>query len=142
MDFIKTIALSTTAFFAFNPKEDVIRAAYAKEHKIDVTAVPKGEDVTKELQDELESIKGKMIAAENAKPFFKRNTEGDASETGLIKFIQPLLMTEFGGAYEKGLLGIRSAFPIIKCGKDEKLAQIPFTSDIKFNCLIRDSNPK
>jgi hypothetical protein len=116
------VALSTTAFFAFSPKEDVIRAAYAKERKIDANRVPKGDAVTPELQAEFNRIKDKMIKTENEKPFFKRATEGDASETGLIKFIQPLLMKEYGGAYEDGLNGIRDAFPIIKCGKDEKPA--------------------
>lgn len=49
-------------------------------------------------------------------------------------------MKEFGGEYEDGLNGIRERFPIIKFGADNKLAQIPFSSDIKFNCLIRDAN--
>jgi sodium/potassium-transporting ATPase subunit alpha len=84
-----------------------------------------------------------MIEAEQTKPFFKRKTEGDASETGLIKFIQPLLMKEFGGEYEEGLTGIRNKFPIMRYDSNghEKLAMIPFSSDIKFNCLIRDANP-
>jgi magnesium-transporting ATPase (P-type) len=63
-----------------------------------------------------------MIDEELKKPFFKRKTEGDASETGLIKFIQPLLMKEFGGEYSDGLNGIRNAFPIIRYGVDNKLA--------------------
>jgi hypothetical protein len=40
-NFIKTIALSTTAFFAFNPKPDVVRGNYAKIKKIDINTVPK-----------------------------------------------------------------------------------------------------
>ena len=92
--------------------------------------------------DEFKRIKNELIDAEKAKPFFKQVVEGDASETGLVKFIQPLLQKEYGGEYDKGVDEIREAYPIIKYGKDEKIAQIPFSSDIKFNCLIRDANPK
>jgi sodium/potassium-transporting ATPase subunit alpha len=93
------------------------------------------------MQKEFDEIKEKLINEEERLPLFKRKTEGDASETGLIKFIQPLLMAEYGGDYDEGLNGIRKEYPILKYGKDEKLAQIPFSSDIKFNCLIRDANP-
>lgn len=82
-----------------------------------------------------------MIEEESNKPIFKRNVEGDASETGLVKFILPLLLKKYGGEYEEGLEEIRKTFPIIRYGKDQKLAQIPFSSDIKFNLLIRDANP-
>jgi hypothetical protein len=59
------------------------------------------------MQQELDEIKNKLIEDEEKLPFFKRKTEGDASETGLIKFIQPLLMSEYGGDYDEGLNGIR-----------------------------------
>lgn len=138
-NFVKTIALSTTAFFAFNPNNDVVRAAYAKANKISPDSIPK-ENIPDEIKKEFETIRKKMVDDEIAKPFFKRKTEGDASETGLVKFIQPLLLKEYGGMYENGLDEIREKFPIIKYGADNKLAQIPFSSDIKFNCLIRDAN--
>jgi hypothetical protein len=32
-------------------------------------------------------MKKKMIGLENARPYTKRNVEGDASETGLVKFV-------------------------------------------------------
>lgn len=85
-DFIKTIALSTTAFFAFNPNNDVVRAAYAKANKVAPESVPK-DNIPAEIQQEFQKIRSKMVADEQARPFFKRKTEGDASETGLIKFI-------------------------------------------------------
>lgn len=37
----------------------------------------------------------------------KRNVEGDASETGLVKFAMPALMTQYGGDYKDGLNSIR-----------------------------------
>lgn len=138
---VKTVALSTTAFFAFSPGNDVVRATYAKQKKMKVDNVPKDPEAP-EMIAEFQRIKDELIEAEKAKPFFKQVVEGDASETGLVKFIQPLLCDKYGGEYENGLDGIREAFPILKYGKDEKIAQIPFTSDIKFNCLIRDANPK
>lgn len=139
LDFVKTIALSTTAFFGFNPNQDEIRAAYAKKHKVNPTDVPK-EDIPEEMQVEFGEIRQQMIEEEAELPFFKRKCEGDASETGLIKFIQPLLMKEYGGEFEDGMADCRKTFPILKYGTDDKLAQIPFSSEIKFNCLIRNAN--
>jgi len=36
--------------------------------------------------------------------------------------------------------GCRNAFPIVKYGAEDTEAKIPFSSDIKFNLLIRDAN--
>lgn len=53
-----------------------------------------------------------MIKKEEEKPYIKRNVEGDASETGLVKFIQPLLMGGAYGCYDKGGLdGLRKQCP-------------------------------
>ena len=72
----------------------------------------------------------------------KRNVEGDASETGLVKFAMPALMTKYGGDYADGLNTIRETFPVMKVGKNgEDPAMIPFNSAIKFNAIIRDMNP-
>ena len=38
-----------------------------------------------------------MIQIENEKRFMKRQTQGDASETGIVRFITPVLMQEYGG---------------------------------------------
>jgi len=40
-----------------------------------------------------------LVDLEEEKPYVKREVEGDASETGLIKFIQPLLMDGDHGCY-------------------------------------------
>lgn len=65
---------------------------------------------------------------------------GDASETGLIKFVQPLLLGGETGCFDEGGLdGIREKYPMMK-GIDGVDAIIPFSSDIKFNLLIRDMN--
>lgn len=85
-----------------------------------------------------------MIEQEAAMNYIKRNVEGDASETGLVKFTQPVLMTKYGGEYENGIETCRAAFPIVKSGEgeDKNPAMIPFSSEIKFNLIIRDNNPK
>lgn len=92
------------------------------------------------MQLELVSIKEKIIHAEKLKPYLLQKTVGDASESGLIKFVQPILMQKFGGIYERGLISIRESHPIVRFG-DGKLGFIPFSSEIKFNCIIRDANP-
>jgi hypothetical protein len=46
---------------------------------------------------EFEKARKQLLDQESQKPYLKREVEGDASETGLIKFAQPLLMNgEFG----------------------------------------------
>jgi len=79
-----------------------------------------------------------MTKIEEAKPYTKRCVAGDASETGLIKFVQPLLMGDKYGYYnDGGLNGIRDKFPYA-LGVDDIDAIIPFSSDIKFNLQVRD----
>jgi len=140
---VKTIALSTTSFFQYTPDVDEIRARVAKVSNFKV-----GSEALKELApgSEVETIynreKDLMIEEEGKMNYIKRAVKGDASETGLVKFSQPVLMKEYGGEYEDGLNDIRKAFPPVKTGlgDDIKDGEIPFSSDIKFNLLIRDAN--
>lgn len=76
--------------------------------------------------------------------FMKRGTKGDASETGLVRFLTPVLMQEYGGPIEctsqdNALDQIRENYPMLK-GEDGNEFQIPFSSSIKFNLIIRDAN--
>jgi sodium/potassium-transporting ATPase subunit alpha len=140
---VKTIALSTTSFFQYTPDTDELRARVAKvsNYKVD-------SDALKELEpgSEVERIfneqKELMIEEEGKMNYIKRAVKGDASETGLVKFSQPVLMKEYEGDYVDGLNDIRKAFPLVKTGlgDDIKDGEIPFSSDIKFNLLIRDNN--
>ncbi len=62
-----------------------------------------------------------------------RKTEGDASEAGLIKFVEPLV----------GLEKVRQTYPTFSysVGDNKQVeALIPFSSEIKFNMFIRDMN--
>lgn len=85
-----------------------------------------------------------MITEEKNRRFLKRLTKGDASETGIVRFITPALMAEYGGTIdhtkfgaENALDGIREKYPIKK-SSDNAEYQIPFNSAIKFNLIIRD----
>lgn len=56
-----------------------------------------------------------MIDIEEKKAYIKRSTEGDASETGLIKFVQPLMMEN---CYNKGgINGYRESHPLVQDDK-------------------------
>ena len=85
-----------------------------------------------------------MIAEEKARRFLKRSTKGDASETGIVRFITPALMQEYGGfieakqfSAENALEAIRAKYPVRR-GADKTELAIPFNSGIKFNLIIRD----
>lgn len=107
---------------------------------MDVSKVPKDVKSGDELYSAFEDMKRKLIELENKRPYTKRNVEGDASETGLVKFCQPLLMDGKYGCYGSGgLAGLRQTFPIVD-GVQNDPAMIPFSSDIKFNLIVRDMN--
>ena len=138
---VQAIALTTTSFFDYNPTDDVVRSNYIKAMKLSENDIPQNvNDMTDSQKQKIKEHKDKMVKKESESFFIKRNVEGDASETGLVKFVMPVLMTAYGGAYENGLDGIREAFPICK-GKDGDFL-IPFSSSIKFNAIIRDLNKK
>ena len=72
---------------------------------------------------------------EQQKPFQVRKTEGDASESGLVKFIQPI----------KDLTSFRNLYPIhsykVKDDNGEETninCEIPFNSFKKYNLIVRD----
>lgn len=142
MDLVNAIALSTTSVFSYNPTDDNVRSAYIKENKLSDDDVPQQQDkIPQKIKTELKAFKEKMIEKENKAYYIKRNVEGDASETGLVKFAQPILMSEYGGQYKNGIEGCRDAHPPMLVGSDNSQAMIPFSSAIKFNAIIRDMNP-
>jgi len=103
---VKTLALSTKTKFQYQPLEEEVKNWYKKDCK---KAGKKAWEMGK--KKELWSAEAKaaydvadlaMIAEEKARRFVKRATKGDASETGLIRFLTPILMKEFGGPVEIG----------------------------------------
>jgi len=142
MQLVHAIALSTTSIFSYNPTDDVVRSGYLKKNGLDEDSIPAAIDKqSKDDKKNLGEYKKSLIEAESKKYFIKRNVEGDASETGLVKFAMPILMKEYGGPYDTGMDGCREAHPVCKVGADRSDAMIPFSSAIKFNAIIRDMNP-
>lgn len=139
---VNAIALSTTSIFNYNPTDDAVRSGYIKENGLDENDVGATADKQSDkIKTELRAYKEKMIENESKAYYIKRNVEGDASETGLVKFAQPILMTKYGGEYETGLEGCRANHPPCLVGSDNSQAMIPFSSAIKFNAIIRDMKP-
>lgn len=139
---VETIALATVSFFAYEPTSEDIRQLVSKKKKVSIKKLPKdvSKDTDPKLFEEYQSATTELIERECAKPYIKRNVEGDASETGLLKFIQPLLMAGPYGAFGVGGIdGLRKTHPTV-VGIDDCPALIPFSSDIKFNLIIRDMN--
>jgi len=58
-----------------------------------------------------EDAEKELVAEENKKAWIKRCCEGDASETGLIKFIQPLLIEAYG--VKDGINDFRKNHPTV-----------------------------
>jgi sodium/potassium-transporting ATPase subunit alpha len=129
-ELIKTVALGTKAFFDYTPTEEVIKRLIGKMLKKKPQKVSKEEfnqnksEAEKHLQDE-----------ELKKPFQVRHTAGDASESGLIKFVQPI----------EDLAKLRNTYPVHTYkAKDEHgeistiNCEIPFNSFKKYNLMIRD----
>jgi len=86
------------------------------------------------VEDEKE-MKARLKTAEEKLLYTARHCKGDASETGLVHFAQAIM----------DLDETRSMYPTHKytnvAGKETECL-IPFSSDIKFNCFIRDMNKK
>lgn len=153
-ELIKTLALSTTTFFNFDPKIDEVKnwyRKYAKSNKITERKFPK--DLSQfDAQDTIEynKLKDLMNEEEKGKRFMKRLTKGDASETGIVRFITPLLMNQYQGIWNEPddnqysnltrLDQFRDSFPVLKDKEKGNDYQIPFNSSIKFNLMIRDAN--
>jgi sodium/potassium-transporting ATPase subunit alpha len=92
MEFVKMMALGSKANFSFNPTDDEIVHVYTKTNRIhkaegqsDIDAIPPAK------RDEIRKI---LIQAENSLPIQDKHVQGDASETGVIKFVQPIMDLE------------------------------------------------
>jgi len=129
MELVKSVVLSTQTAFGYSPQPDECKALYAR---IQGWATSKM-DTYKLTEGEMAEMEARLIAAEANMLYIRRHCKGDASETGLVQFAQPLFDLE----------ATRGQHPTHKytvAGK-EKECLIPFSSDIKFNLFIRDMNP-
>jgi len=148
---VKTLALSTTSFFAFTPDIGLLKREYAKELGVNVDKLTKTEEwETKATHAEKEGVarvEKRLRAEQENKDWVDKDVKGDASETGLLKFIAPLMLKEFGintnkrDYPEKGLEKYRDAHPVLSNNAQKEKYEIKFSSDIKFNLMVRDMNP-
>ncbi len=83
-------------------------------------------------EDEKQRVSEILIKAEKDRDPADKKTAGDASESGLIKFVQDIYDIE----------EYRNKYPIHHFENEGKMVEsiIPFSSEIKFNMFIRDMN--
>ena len=120
----------------------------AKAGKYDVEILTKTEDwdkATDKEKAEAAVIEKKLQEDEEKRDWVDKTVKGDASETGLLKFIVPLMLKEFNpdkNYPQEGLEPYRAENPVLK-NKEGNMDpyEIKFSSDIKFNLMIRDMNP-
>jgi sodium/potassium-transporting ATPase subunit alpha len=129
-ELIKTVALGTKAFFDYTPTEEVVKRRIGK------ILGKKASKVSKEEFNQHKSEAEKHLQEEELKkPFQVRQTVGDASESGLIKFVQPI----------EDLTSMRSTYPVHTYKAEDEhgeistiSCEIPFNSFKKYNLMIRD----
>lgn len=79
---LQAIALGSKASFMFKPSIEEIKSYVAKERGVKAATL---ENVDLGLEEE-QRVSKILVKEELAKPLSERSCEGDASETGLIKF--------------------------------------------------------
>jgi hypothetical protein len=84
---VETIALATVSFFSYKPKPEDIRNFVAKKTGKSAKNLPKDVQPGQEMFEKYKDAELELLKIEENKPYIKRNVEGDASETGLLKFI-------------------------------------------------------
>lgn len=129
-ELMRTLVLGTTAFFDFNPDEEQIKRKISKILKKAPKKVTAQDVVTQG-----EKARGILKTEEDDKPYQNRKTAGDASESGLVKFGQPV----------SDLEQTRKDYPIWEYtekdhnGDDSNVTcEIPFNSINKYNMIIRN----
>jgi sodium/potassium-transporting ATPase subunit alpha len=124
MELVKAMVLSSSTFFTFDPTDDDCKKLFARIQGVPVSNV---DTLTAEQKKEM---RARLIVAEKRLLFINRFCKGDASETGLVQFAEPIMSLD----------STRAKYPVHKFednGKDTE-CMIPFSSQIKFNCFIRD----
>jgi sodium/potassium-transporting ATPase subunit alpha len=129
-ELIKTVTLGTKAFFEYTPTEETVKRKIGKMIKKNPKKLSKEDYANNKDAAELA-----LKEEENDKPYQVRHTEGDASESGMIKFVQPI----------NDINEVRDKYPIHSYKvKDETgevstvNCEIPFNSFKKYNLIIRD----
>lgn len=115
----ETVALSTVSYFSYTPDPGLLKQEYARSIKKSakqLTSTDKWEtEATQAEKDGVEEQKVILQNKEKERNWVDRSVKGDASETGLVKFMQPLLSEEINThkAWPKGgLEAFREANPV------------------------------
>lgn len=129
-ELIKTVTLGTKAFFDFTPTEELVKRKIGKILKKNPKKLSP-EDYNENKKESEAALKDE----ESNKPFQVRQTAGDASESGLIKFVQPI----------NDLTKTRETYPVHTYKEKDDSGEvsninceIPFNSFKKYNLMIRD----
>lgn len=80
---MEAVALGTKATFVLDPTEDEMKKYISVKHKINLKSVESRQLTAEEKSEASEALRN----VENAKPMQMKKTAGDASESGLIKFV-------------------------------------------------------
>jgi len=119
--------LGTYTIFNYDPSDDECKTLLARIQKRPASALEHYQLTDAERKE----MSARLKTAEENLLYTSRHCKGDASETGLVHFVQAVM----------DLNETRGKFPthIFKndAGKDTECL-IPFSSDIKFNAFIRD----
>jgi len=124
---VQAIILGTYTIFNYDPTDDEAKQLYARMKKVTVESVLDYELTPSEMKE----MKARLKVAEQSLLYTQRHCKGDASETGLVQFVQAV----------SDIPETRAAYPTHnytnEAGKQTECL-IPFSSDIKFNAFIRD----
>jgi sodium/potassium-transporting ATPase subunit alpha len=124
---VQAIVLGTYTVFNYDPSVDEAKQLYARIKK---KAVASLEHVDLP-EDDLIEMKARLKCAEEKLLYTHRHCKGDASETGLVQFAQAI--HDLNDTRDK----YKTHSFVNDAGKETECL-IPFSSDIKFNCFIRD----
>ena len=123
---VEAVVLGTYTTFSYDPTVDEAKQLYARINKKAVASLENVELPKADMQE----MTARLKAAEKGLLYIHRHCKGDASETGLVQFAQAI--------YD--LDQHRGSHPTHSYSSNNKQIEclIPFSSDIKFNCFIRD----
>jgi len=147
----ETIALSTVSYFSFTPdkgmaKQIAAKAMGKKDAKALTTPDRWDKFATEEEKKQVALAEEKLKKMETEKNYIDQAVKGDASETGLVKFVEPLFRKDLNEGSPQwptdGIDAFRASHPVLMDRTQDPPEQykIDFSSDIKFNLLIRDMN--
>lgn len=86
----KAVVLSTSTYFAYEPNQDDAKKLFARVRGVAVA------DIDKLSEADENEMKARLRVAEKDLLYIHRFCKGDASETGLVQWAQPLMDLDEG----------------------------------------------